>query len=357
MSEESNDQKKSKRRVMPRKEPDFNAWSEEDAADNDIGIFGPGDPSDLPADRILKRLKSLNLRTCGSGPEWQAICPAHADTNPSLSIKETSDGTVLLHCHAGCRTVDILRVLEMKESGLYPSRYAQQFSKRKPFGSISFCGGHASTAVQEPTREECAHWLHRLHEYQADWSDLEELASQLKLRARVLRALQVGYDDYREAWIFPEFNDRYEIVGLIRRHRNGEKRAITDSHRGLTLPTFENRRPSGPLYIAEGASDAAALHMAGVLAIGRSTSRSSSLERRWLTRYLDRFPKRIIIVIGDRDRSGAGAAGAKDLAQFLTCVLGRPVYWALPKKRFKDVREQVVAGRWSAGLDEYEVRT
>ncbi|HLW82620.1 MAG TPA: hypothetical protein VKS20_11345 [Candidatus Acidoferrales bacterium] len=29
-------------------------------------------------------------------------CPAHADRSPSLSIREGSDGRVLLHCFAGC---------------------------------------------------------------------------------------------------------------------------------------------------------------------------------------------------------------------------------------------------------------
>lgn len=33
---------------------------------------------------------------------FAACCPAHEDTNPSLSISEGADGRVLVHCHAGC---------------------------------------------------------------------------------------------------------------------------------------------------------------------------------------------------------------------------------------------------------------
>ena len=36
-----------------------------------------------------------------NGAGWKAMCPAHADKNPSLAITE-KDGKILLHCHAGC---------------------------------------------------------------------------------------------------------------------------------------------------------------------------------------------------------------------------------------------------------------
>src|SRR5215472_6835344 len=44
-------------------------------------------------------------RRCGGGHEtrhgWQAHCPSHDDSRPSLSITPTGD-KVLLHCHSGC---------------------------------------------------------------------------------------------------------------------------------------------------------------------------------------------------------------------------------------------------------------
>jgi putative DNA primase/helicase len=47
-----------------------------------------------------------------------AVCPAHDDRNPSLSIQE-KDGKVLVHCHAGCSqrdVVDALRARRLWES-------------------------------------------------------------------------------------------------------------------------------------------------------------------------------------------------------------------------------------------------
>ena len=42
-----------------------------------------------------------------AGSSWMAHCPAHDDRNPSLSLRDASDGKTLVHCHAGCdqRTV------------------------------------------------------------------------------------------------------------------------------------------------------------------------------------------------------------------------------------------------------------
>ena len=46
---------------------------------------------------ILSRFRGV--RRNGTG--WVALCPAHADKIPSLSIT-VSNGKILLHCHAGC---------------------------------------------------------------------------------------------------------------------------------------------------------------------------------------------------------------------------------------------------------------
>jgi hypothetical protein len=48
-------------------------------------------------DLVLTRLR--RVRKSGAG--WHALCPAHDDKHPSLSIKE-GEGKVLLFCHAGC---------------------------------------------------------------------------------------------------------------------------------------------------------------------------------------------------------------------------------------------------------------
>ena len=55
----------------------------------------------------LDRLQGV--RKAGSG--YKAICPAHDDKNPSLSVTEGDGGKVLVKCHSGCAFEDIRSAL------------------------------------------------------------------------------------------------------------------------------------------------------------------------------------------------------------------------------------------------------
>ncbi len=57
---------------------------------------------------ILERFEGVRERGPG---QWAARCPAHEDRLPSLSVRELDDGTVLLHCFAGCSALDVCRAI------------------------------------------------------------------------------------------------------------------------------------------------------------------------------------------------------------------------------------------------------
>lgn len=63
---------------------------------------------------ILEKLEQVT----NSGTEWKAICPAHEDRSPSLSIRQ-SGNQVLLHCHAGCKTLDIVHAMDLDFRDLF----------------------------------------------------------------------------------------------------------------------------------------------------------------------------------------------------------------------------------------------
>ncbi|NQW09429.1 MAG: toprim domain-containing protein [Alphaproteobacteria bacterium] len=55
---------------------------------------------------------AIDGRKAGGG--WIARCPAHEDRTPSLSIRESDDGTLLVHCHAGCDQVRVIATLRSR---------------------------------------------------------------------------------------------------------------------------------------------------------------------------------------------------------------------------------------------------
>ncbi len=63
--------------------------------------------SELTAEEVAHRL--AKPRRTGSG--WTACCPAHEDSDPSLSISDGEKG-VVVKCHAGCPQENVLSALE-----------------------------------------------------------------------------------------------------------------------------------------------------------------------------------------------------------------------------------------------------
>lgn len=66
---------------------------------------------------LLARLD--RVRQTGAG-KWVARCPAHDDRGPSLSIRETPTGTVLLNDFAGCSAAAIVAALGLQLKDLFP---------------------------------------------------------------------------------------------------------------------------------------------------------------------------------------------------------------------------------------------
>jgi hypothetical protein len=74
-----------------------------------------------PIERVLTALRSRGRRISAVGHRrWQVQCPCHLpDNNPSLSIRELPDGTVLLKCFALCNADQILSSLGLRPRDLF----------------------------------------------------------------------------------------------------------------------------------------------------------------------------------------------------------------------------------------------
>ena len=76
----------------------------------------------MSVERLLSRLEKVKR----TGSEtWIARCPAHDDRQPSMAIRETGDGLVLVHCFGGCDFAAILSVVGMDVGELFPGQSVQ----------------------------------------------------------------------------------------------------------------------------------------------------------------------------------------------------------------------------------------
>lgn len=73
----------------------------------------------MKADAIIQRLE--HVRASGTN-RWIARCPAHKDSSPSLVISQPDNERVLIHCHAGCSTGDILDSIGLDWGALMPDK-------------------------------------------------------------------------------------------------------------------------------------------------------------------------------------------------------------------------------------------
>lgn len=66
----------------------------------------------MSANELIRALKAKRV-----GNNWMALCPAHEDRSPSLSISVAHDGKTLVHCFAGCAQGDV--ITELRRAGLW----------------------------------------------------------------------------------------------------------------------------------------------------------------------------------------------------------------------------------------------
>jgi DNA primase len=80
---------------------------------------------------LLSRLEKVKQKGPG---QYVACCPAHDDSDPSLSIGQGDDGRILLKCWAGCGALDVISALGMEWDDLFPDKRKNYQSLARHFG-------------------------------------------------------------------------------------------------------------------------------------------------------------------------------------------------------------------------------
>ena len=81
----------------------------------------------MAIEALLARLSKVRQ----VGPRsWEALCPAHPDTRPSLGITAKEDGQVLLFCRSHqCDVQDIVGAVGLTMAVLFPERPTSHHSR------------------------------------------------------------------------------------------------------------------------------------------------------------------------------------------------------------------------------------
>jgi len=86
-------------------------------------------------DRLLNQL--TKVKPNGKG-QFTARCPSHDDKSPSLAIRQTDDGKILLRCFAGCSAYQVVNAVGLSLTDLFPPREASHSTPIKnPFPASS----------------------------------------------------------------------------------------------------------------------------------------------------------------------------------------------------------------------------
>jgi AAA domain len=113
-----------------------------------------------PIDRVVTALEQDGRRPKRNGNGYMALCPAHPDSKPSLSIGTGDGERALVHCHAGCTDSDVLAALGLKASELFADE-PKQSSRPKAVATYTYTDEDGEPLYQVVKTEPKGFWQRR----------------------------------------------------------------------------------------------------------------------------------------------------------------------------------------------------
>lgn len=256
--------------------------------------------------------RTLNaLREIGHEPKpvsggWICRCPAHDDTNPSLSISTGEDGRALVHCFAGCGVDDILNEIGLTRHDLFDSGGSYSLPEAKP-QSAELDSGSRTKDRRNPIAAASGHVV--------TYSTARDAVAKLESK----------YGPCTSHWTYNDVSG--EPVGLVCRwDRTGEKKRILPvskqqdgswAVRGMQgdrpLLYLSDAMEADEVVVVEGEKVADAARELGFVAV-TSAGGSGAASR---TDWKPLIGKRVVIM---PDAGRAGESYAADVIQCLRVV-------------------------------------
>lgn len=206
-------------------------------------------------------------RTTPRGKGVMAKCPAHDDGKASLSIAPANDGGVLLTCHAGCLTQDIVGALGLTLKDLFAK--PQEGAGRRFRGPTAQTPPRTQTPVKTSPRPQGA------AEIEATYSYTDAIGRE------VYQAVRLKPKDFRQ---------RHRVNGEWDWTMNNVERVLYRLPEVLKAET---------VWVVEGEKDCDNLAKLGICA---TTNVGGA--KKWMDGYNESLKGRQVVICGDNDKVG-----------------------------------------------------
>ena len=197
-----------------------------------------------PVDNVLDRFEKVRR----SGPHsWKALCPNHIDLKSSLHITLNEEGNLLIYCHGGCSSKDVLESAGLEMKDLFVGGGGN--SSGKSPGTLGGCGFDSHPTP--PTNGSLSPTLRsEVYVRLVDLLTLDERDKQL-LIDRGLSQQVITENEYRSlsflsaARAVETLREMFVDIDLLkvpgfRKHRDGRSELVVKD--GLLIPV---RGPNG----------------------------------------------------------------------------------------------------------------
>jgi hypothetical protein len=251
-----------------------------------------GAPPQTAYARLLAALGAAGCRVTGTGRTRAAQCPHHDDRHASLSITEGMS-RVLVRCHAGCDTDDILADLGLARRDLFDE------------------AGGLARGVWTPWRDHCPCAPIATYDYTAEDG---------RLLYQVVRGQHKEFAQRR-----PDASSG-----------SGWRWSLGDVRRVLyRLPRILAAPPQYPIWVTEGERDVHALEGAGEYATCNPMGAGA-----WRDEYAEALAGRDVLIVADRDVPGRVHA-RRVLASVQSAARST---WVVEAATGKDAADHLAAG-------------
>ena len=273
----------------------------------------------------VQRVTGLVPVSAGAG-RVKALCPAHSDEKPSLSIRKSPDETkIWVRCHAGCEFNDVMEALELTPRDLL----LRGGGPRRRGGARPFKAGGASDTG--PARRQSS-------------------------KGGAPEGKEVARYPYRdEDGTVLYHNIRYEPKDFRLADKHGEPKSMPKNMRWVpyNLPEIIAAVEQGRIvYWVEGEKDADRLRAEGEVATTNAGGGNRPLDPDW-AQY---FEGAHVVVVGDKDKTGRSYARA--VARLLINTASRvDIREAATPQKKSDVSDHLNAGYGLVQLDPVPMRS